>query len=303
MKHPWFPRLPDDAVGQFRHLVVIHRWLLFVVRRRRTGVPRYSGRVPRFDHILPGHAILFYANQSWTCKQFHIMSYELFVMITKKNAQKAIQSLEFYRNIKNNEQRGLISFDGEVKRLLPPDSSGIADMQTPLTWDDFSESFIVHLKTATKWILVCVNDFDAQLLTNKQKHVFQANRGARKAFAIGMFLMFLHEFCGCFTMINYTATIFADSGSKIAPNLAAIIVAIVQLIGTMVSTKLVDRAGRKVYNIACRNNRFFCNVRPLLVPSYILIDRRWAELGNAWHLLVHERARLRRSAILLGGGD
>lgn len=72
------------------------------------------------------------------------------------------------------------------------------------------------------------------------------NRAARKAFAIGLFLMFLHEFCGCFTMINYTATIFSESGSSIAPKLAAIVVAAIQLVGTLVSTQLVDRAGRKV---------------------------------------------------------
>lgn len=73
-----------------------------------------------------------------------------------------------------------------------------------------------------------------------------ASRASRKAFIVGLFLMFLHEFCGCFTMINYTATIFAESGSEISPNLSAIMVAAIQLIGTVVSTKLVDRAGRRV---------------------------------------------------------
>lgn len=57
--------------------------------------------------------------------------------------------------------------------------------------------------------------------------------------------MFLHEFSGCFTMINYTATIFAQSGSQIPPNRSAIIVAAIQLVGTVVSTRLVDRAGRR----------------------------------------------------------
>lgn len=72
-----------------------------------------------------------------------------------------------------------------------------------------------------------------------------ASRAARKAFLIGIFLMFLHECCGCFTMINYTATIFAESGSEIAPNRSAMIVGAIQLIGTIVSTRLVDRAGRR----------------------------------------------------------
>ena len=58
--------------------------------------------------------------------------------------------------------------------------------------------------------------------------------------------MFLHEFSGIFTMINYTATIFAESGSQIQPNMSAIIVGAIQLVGTFVSTRLVDRQGRKV---------------------------------------------------------
>lgn len=82
------------------------------------------------------------------------------------------------------------------------------------------------------------------------------NRAARKAFAVGLFLMFLHEFCGCFTMINYTATIFAQSGSSIPPKLSAIIVAAIQLVGTLVSTQLVDRAGRKVIIISALNFNF-----------------------------------------------
>lgn len=73
-----------------------------------------------------------------------------------------------------------------------------------------------------------------------------ASKVTKKAFLIGFALILLHEFCGCFTMINYTATIFAESGSEISPNVSAIIVGGIQLLGTLVSTKLVDRAGRKV---------------------------------------------------------
>lgn len=47
-------------------------------------------------------------------------------------------------------------------------------------------------------------------------------------------------------MLNYTADIFAESGSQMSPNMAAIIVGIIQMIGSYVSLALVDRAGRKV---------------------------------------------------------
>lgn len=47
-------------------------------------------------------------------------------------------------------------------------------------------------------------------------------------------------------MLNYTATIFRDSGSSISPDFSAIIVGIIQLLGTYVATFLVDRLGRKI---------------------------------------------------------
>lgn len=76
--------------------------------------------------------------------------------------------------------------------------------------------------------------------------IILAARVPRTAFIIGFALILLHELCGCFTMINYTASIFAESGSDISPNASAIICGAIQLLGTLVSTKLVDRAGRKV---------------------------------------------------------
>lgn len=47
-------------------------------------------------------------------------------------------------------------------------------------------------------------------------------------------------------MLNYTALIFRESGSTISPNFSAIIVGIIQLLGTYVATFSVDRCGRKV---------------------------------------------------------
>ncbi|XP_055918187.1 facilitated trehalose transporter Tret1 [Eupeodes corollae] len=69
---------------------------------------------------------------------------------------------------------------------------------------------------------------------------------ARKAFTIGIALMALNQFCGCFAMLNYTATIFKQAGSSLSPKTSAIIVGFIQLIGSYISTMLVERAGRKV---------------------------------------------------------
>lgn len=59
-------------------------------------------------------------------------------------------------------------------------------------------------------------------------------------------VIWIHESCGVFCMLNYTSTIFAEAGAVIDPNQAAIVVATLQFVGNYVSTLLVDRAGRKV---------------------------------------------------------
>lgn len=67
-----------------------------------------------------------------------------------------------------------------------------------------------------------------------------------KAMAIGIVLMVLNQFCGCFAMLNYASNIFKEAGSTISPNSAAIIVGVIQLIGSCFPVLLVDRTGRKV---------------------------------------------------------
>lgn len=70
---------------------------------------------------------------------------------------------------------------------------------------------------------------------------------ARNAFTIGIVLAFLNQLCGCFAMLNYTASIFKEAGSTMSPNMSTIVVGIIQLLGSYVATFLVDRTGRKVH--------------------------------------------------------
>lgn len=70
---------------------------------------------------------------------------------------------------------------------------------------------------------------------------------ARKGLLIGSVLIVLCQFNGCNTMLNYTADIFRESGSNVSPNVAAIIIGFIQLLGAYAATELVDRSGRKVY--------------------------------------------------------
>lgn len=73
-----------------------------------------------------------------------------------------------------------------------------------------------------------------------------ATNPGKKAMTIGIILATLNQFCGCFAMLNYTATIFEEAGSTMSPNMSAIVVGVIQLIGSYVATNLVEKAGRKV---------------------------------------------------------
>lgn len=66
-----------------------------------------------------------------------------------------------------------------------------------------------------------------------------------KAILIGFSLTGINLFSGTFAMINYTATIFKESGSTLDPDICSIIVASIQIAGVYGSTLLVDRIGRK----------------------------------------------------------
>lgn len=69
---------------------------------------------------------------------------------------------------------------------------------------------------------------------------------AKKALLIGVVLVTLSQCSGCFALINYTANIFEEAGSSLSPNESAIIVGVIQLIGSYFPIVLADRAGRKV---------------------------------------------------------
>lgn len=59
-------------------------------------------------------------------------------------------------------------------------------------------------------------------------------------------MMAINQLCGCFAMINYAAVIFEESGSNLSPNVSAIVVGLIQIVGAYFSTVLVDRSGRKI---------------------------------------------------------
>lgn len=60
------------------------------------------------------------------------------------------------------------------------------------------------------------------------------------------FLMAVNQFSGAFAISNYAETIFKESGSTIDPQISAIVMAALQVLGTYVAAQLMDKVGRKV---------------------------------------------------------
>lgn len=68
----------------------------------------------------------------------------------------------------------------------------------------------------------------------------------RRAILIGVVLVLVNQLCGAFVLISYTSAVFEESGSTLSPNASSIVIALIQLIGSYVSTLAIDRIPRKI---------------------------------------------------------
>ncbi|XP_066598151.1 facilitated trehalose transporter Tret1-like [Prorops nasuta] len=71
------------------------------------------------------------------------------------------------------------------------------------------------------------------------------DRGTIKGLIIALGLFMGQQLCGIFAMMSYTESIFKTSGSSFSPSTAVIIVGAIQLIGSYISTSLIERMGRR----------------------------------------------------------
>ncbi|PSN52620.1 Facilitated trehalose transporter Tret1 [Blattella germanica] len=69
--------------------------------------------------------------------------------------------------------------------------------------------------------------------------------GSRKAFFIGFTLILNQQFCGIYAILSYTVSIFQEAETSLSPHHSSIIVGVLYVLGTILSTPLIDRAGRK----------------------------------------------------------
>lgn len=72
------------------------------------------------------------------------------------------------------------------------------------------------------------------------------NKANRNALICSLGLMFFQQVSGINAVIFYTNFIFESAGSTLKPSIATIIVGIVQTIFTVVSSMLIEKAGRRI---------------------------------------------------------
>lgn len=72
------------------------------------------------------------------------------------------------------------------------------------------------------------------------------NKANRKALICSLGLMFFQQFSGINAVIFYTVPIFESAGSTLSASVSAIIVGVMQVIFTVVSSLLIDKAGRRI---------------------------------------------------------
>ncbi|CRK87311.1 CLUMA_CG001113, isoform A [Clunio marinus] len=73
---------------------------------------------------------------------------------------------------------------------------------------------------------------------------------ARKSLIIGLVLVSVNQLSGCLVFMNYKADIFINVGLKFSPEFFAIIISIIQVIGSVVSTFVVGSMTRKLLYIS-----------------------------------------------------
>ncbi|XP_037034110.1 facilitated trehalose transporter Tret1-like [Bradysia coprophila] len=99
-----------------------------------------------------------------------------------------------------------------------------------------------------------------------------APRASQRALFVAIMIIVINECSGAFILLSYTATIFANSGSVLSPNLSAIIVGVIQLAGTYISTIYIEKTGRKFLLIVSSVGTGIGN---LLLGAYMYLNSVW----------------------------
>ena len=115
-------------------------------------------------------------------------------------------------------------------------------------------------------------------------------KAAFKGIIISVFIIMLPPLSGNIAFMSYTDHIFQEAGSKLSSDISSIIVALIQLLGSYLSTMLIDKAGRKVSNNSII--KLFCDkifkkfiFQILIAVSSIVVSSRMCCLLDNYGIL------------------
>lgn len=146
-------------------------------------------------------------------------------LVKKNREEEAYKSLKFYRSTKEDSQSLRDEFEGikDLQKLLQNEEK--------VSWKAYCKFSLEHFSFSLYF----------------KFNYFPVTKEARFALAMSIFLSILFECSGAFPLIQFTAPVLKQAGSSLDPNDAAIIVAVVQILGNVASMPLIDRIGRKVH--------------------------------------------------------
>lgn len=79
--------------------------------------------------------------------------------------------------------------------------------------------------------------------------IFIANTAAIKGILIGIALAYLVQFTACYTILTYAVYIFEKTGTTLDPYVSSILLALMLSLGSLFTTQLADKLGRKLFMI------------------------------------------------------
>ncbi|XP_032665930.1 facilitated trehalose transporter Tret1-like [Odontomachus brunneus] len=118
----------------------------------------------------------------------------------------------------------------------------IREAARSLIWLKAGDSLVAE--RTLSYLQAKINQTDT-VTKSKWSDLFR-DRATIKGLIIVCGLFFGQQLCGIFAMLTYTETIFELSGSSLSPNAASIIVATMQLLGSFLTSILIERAGRRL---------------------------------------------------------
>lgn len=77
-----------------------------------------------------------------------------------------------------------------------------------------------------------------------------SGRAACRAISFSLILIILNQFCGCYVILGYSTKVFEEAGANFSPIEASMWICVVQIVATVFTIYLVDRAGRKILFIS-----------------------------------------------------